>query len=169
MADISISGKIKDKDNKDHDIVIDLDKGKKNKEKDKPREQDKIKIKLDGTDYTGQIVKAKKKKKKKDKDDDKDDDITIEWISSEENNLGGCTGVADNFSMRIHCHDAGSDKEDPYIIIELTEKAREELKKAKDFGFPELPEGQIRVKITKKEQDKLNDYFNDPELPKKLH
>jgi len=168
--DVVVKGKVKDSDGKEHEIEIGLKKGAKEAGK-KHREHDRIRIKVDGTDYTPLIIKAKGKKKKKGDDkggEEKEDEITVEWITSERNNIGGMSGIADNFALKVHCPEPGDETDEPYVIIEISEKAREQAKKAKDFGFPTLPEGRLKVKITEKEQDKLNDYFKDPELPKKL-
>ena len=125
-------------------------------------------IEFDGKNLTPLIAKAEKKEKD---DDDKDDKVRIEWIATEENNIGGWTGVAGGFALKVHCPDKDKPKkgDEPYVIVEIPEKAREQAKKyAKALGFPELPEGEIRVPITEKEQTALNDYFKDPELPKLL-
>ncbi len=158
MADIVIKGKIKDDKGVEHTIEIDLDKGEKEKGK-KRRKADRVKILVNGTDFTKQIVRAKKK------DKDEDGDIEIEWNSAERNGIGGFSGFADNFSLRVHCPEKSDETDEPYIIVGLTEKAREQLKKAAALGFPTLPEGAIKVKISHKDQDKMNDYFDDPELP----
>ena len=162
--DIVVKGKVKDSDGKEHETEIGLKKGAKEAGK-KHREPDRIRIKVDGTDYTPMIIKAKKKKKA----DDKEDEITVEWISSERNGIGGMSGIASEFALKVHCPEPNDDTDEPYVIIEISEKAHEQAKKAKDLGFPTLPEGRIKVKISEKDQDKLNDYFKDPDLPKKLY
>lgn len=166
--DIVVKGKIKDSDGKEHEIEIGLKKGTKDPAK-KHREPDRIRIEVDGTDYTSMIIKAKKKKKPEDKEKDKPDEITVEWISSERNGIGGMSGIAESFALKVHCPEPGDDTDEPYVIIEISEKAHEQAKKAKEFGFPTLPEGRIKVKISEKTQDKLNDYFKDPDLPRKLY
>jgi hypothetical protein len=167
--DIVVKGKIKDSDGKEHEIEIGLKKGAKDPAK-KHREPDRIRIEVDGNDYTSMIIKAKKKKSDKEKSDkpEKPDEITVEWISSERNGIGGMSGIAADFALKVHCPEPGDDTDEPYVIIEISEKAHEQAKKAKDFGFPTLPEGRIKVKISEKSQDKLNDYFKDPDLPRKL-
>jgi hypothetical protein len=164
MADITINGKFKDGDKTDHEIEIEVTKGEKEAGK-KRRKSDKIRIKVDGNDITSAIVKGKKIKKK----EKEDDEIDIDWISSEENNLGGWSGFTESFGLRVHCPKEGAKDDEPYVIIELTEKAHEEAKKAKEAKLPSLPEGEIRLKITEKDQKKLNKYFEDPELPKRVY
>ena len=155
MADtdeIVVKGKIKGKE-----IEIKLKKGKKGK---KRRKKDNVKIKIGGDDFTPLIEGAG------------EDGIELEWITAEENNIGGWTGVAPGFSLRVHCPPQESAKpgDKPYVNVEIPEKTREKWKKFAKPGsdFPEPPEGEIRVPITKEEQKDLNDYFKDPELPKKL-
>jgi hypothetical protein len=159
MADdkdeIVVKGKIKGKD-----IEIRLKKGRKPEGK-KRRKKDKVKIKMGDNDLTPLIEGAG------------EDGIDLEWITAEENNIGGWTGVAPGFSLRVHCPPAEGAKpgDKPYVNVEIPEKTREKWKKlAKTAGgeLPEPPEGEIRVPITKEEQKDLNDYFKDAELPKKL-
>jgi hypothetical protein len=158
MADdkdeVVVKGKIKGKE-----IEIKLKKGKKPEGK-KRRKKDKIKIKVGDEDLTPLIEGAG------------EDGIELEWITAEENNIGGWTGVAPGFSLRVHCPSAegatAGDK--PYVNVEIPEKTREKWKKAAQAGgdLPPPPDGEIRVPITKEEQKDLNDYFKDRELPKKL-
>ena len=156
MADeseeIVVKGKIKGKD-----FEIKLKKGKKGK---KHRKKDKVKINLDGNDITGFIEEGAD-----------EDGVDVEWITAEENNIGGWTGVAGGFSLRVHCppKDGAKPGDEPYVNVEIPEKARDKWKKfGKGLGLPDPPDGEIKVPITKEQQTALNDYFKDPDLPKKL-
>lgn len=159
---------------KKHKVKIELKKGKKDPAK-KRRENDEICITLSGEkggdemDWTRFIVKGDPVVKKK-------SFHGTDWISSEENDLGGWTGISDDFALRVHCpkkNDKGekidpTDK--PYVEIGISEEAREALKKA--GGGTKLPplgkDGSVKIPISEADQTALNDYFKDKELPKRL-
>jgi hypothetical protein len=148
--EIVVKGKIKGKD-----FEIKLKKGKKGK---KHRKNDKVKINVDGNDLTGVIEEGAD-----------DEGLDVEWITTEKNDIGGWSGVAAGFALKVHCPKEGATGDEPYVIIEIPEKAREKWKKfGKALGLPDPPEGEVKVPITKEQQTALNDYFKDPELPKKL-
>jgi hypothetical protein len=155
MADdkdeIVVKGKIEGKE-----FEIKLKKGKKGK---KRRKKDHVKIKVGDDDLTPFIEGAG------------EDGLEVEWITAEENNIGGWTGVASGFALRVHCPPAEGAKpgDTPYVNVEIPEKTREKWKKAAQGGvLPQPPDGEIRVPITKEQQKELNDYFKDSDLPKKL-
>jgi len=155
MADpddeIVVKGKLKDKE-----FEIKLKKGKKGG---KRRKKDRVKISLDDKDLSTFLEKGG------------DGGVDIEWITVEENNIGGWTGVAQGFSLKVHCPPAEGAKpgDHPYVKVEISEKAREKWKAgAGALGLPEPPDGDIRVPITKEQQTALNDYLKDPELPRKI-
>jgi hypothetical protein len=179
MADdkdeIVIKGKFKDGQGKEHDIEIDIQKGKK-KKKDKHRKPDRIHIKIDGNELTPFFHQGDKKEKDGDDQDDEPkagDGAEIEWITTEKNKIGGSTGVASGFALKVHCPEKDKPGDEPYIIIEVPESARKKAKKHEGEEIPgigkipPLPE-EFRVKITEDDQTKINKYLDDPELPRRL-
>jgi hypothetical protein len=166
----------KDGAGKKHKVKIKLKKGKK-KDGKKRRDNDEICITFSGedggeeTDWTLFIVDGKAQVKEiRFRDTD--------WISSEENDLGGWTGVSDNFALRVHCpkKDGQGHQIDPAdkpsVEIGISDEAREKLKKA--AGQTKLPplgkdgDGSVKIPISEANQTALNDYFKDGQLPKRL-
>lgn len=179
MPDITIEGSDpwEDSAGKKHKVKIELKKGKKPDGK-KRRDNDEICITFSGekgeeeTDWTRFITKGDPEVKKKKFQG-------TDWISSEENGLGGWTGISDNFALRVHCpkkNDKGEQidpKDKPSIEIGISDEAREALKKA--GGATKLPplgkdgDGSVKIPISEADQTTLNDYFKDKELPKRLY
>lgn len=156
MADdddeISVKGKISGKD-----FEIKLKKGKKGPRN--RRKKDRVKISFDNVELSVFMEGGGA------------DGINLEWLTAEENKIGGWTGVAPGFSLRVHCPPATGAQpgDEPYVNVQISDKTREKWQDlSQATGLPPPPKGEIRVPITKEQQTALNDYFKDGELPKKL-
>jgi len=165
MPDITIEGSITEGDGTKHEFKLKLTKGKKDDGK-KRRDHDDIDIEADGIadNILLKLIAAKIRS------------ANLKWNAPEANNFGGWSGYCKEFGLQVHCkaRKLKNGKDDPtddppYILIEIPEKERA----AAELAGKKLPDPlKFKFKGTEKEQhaeqDKLNDYLKDGELPQKV-
>lgn len=163
MPDIAIEGSITESDGTKHELKLKLTKGKKEDGK-KRRDHDEIEIEASGL-QDSILLKAIALVISNAK---------LKWNAPEANNFGGWSGYCKGFGLQVHCErkKLANGKDDPaddppYILIEIPEKAH-------DAAGDKLPDPlKFKFKGNEKEQhaeqDNINGYFKDGELPQKVY
>jgi hypothetical protein len=166
MSDIIIEGSITESDGTKHEFKLKLTKGEKGDGK-KRRDDDKIEVEASALMDKGWLAVIRSFIS----------NAKLKWNAPEANNFGGWSGYCKEFGLQVHCKrrkraDGTDDPTDdpPYILIEIPEKQRAAAEAAGQ-KIPDPLKFKFKGNDTEQhaEQDKINDYFKDGELPQKVY